>query len=348
MAVTTKTIRLVGGMRLALNAEVDKASQDIIRAWASAWNEVATEWRDAVNEIVQTAVVDGWPTDAEIRRMKRARDALEHTRRQLDTLSADFRTRVGDSLPKLSKQAAEWEAKITASQMPRQMGRIADLEARFDRADPDQIESIVKRSTERIHSLSKPLSADAESAMKQVLIRGISIGDHPSVVADRMMERVGGAFNGGRNRALVIARTEMLDAHRAAAAVQDKANSDVVVGWTWYAELDERTCPSCWAMHGTDFSLGEPGPDDHVQGRCTRVTRTASWKELGFEGIDEPADEIEDAETVFNSLPDSQQQAIMGTKRLNALRNGDMSWSDIPMKQHNSGWRDAYVPRPVK
>jgi SPP1 gp7 family putative phage head morphogenesis protein len=243
----------------------------------------------------------------------------------------------------MTADAVQWSNRITASQFPIQAGSPAQIIATFDRVNDAALSAIVRRTTEQVTSLSMPLSAQAEQAMKSVLVRGVAVGENPRTAAARMLDRVEGAFNGGRNRALVIARTEMLDAHRAAAALQDKANASVLAGWEWVAQLDRRTCPSCWAQHGSRHPLDEQGPNDHQQGRCARVPVTKSWRELGF-NIDEPASILPNARQVFDNLPQEHRLAIMGAKRLDLLDSGQIGWSDLSVKRSTAGWRDSYAP----
>src|SRR5690606_17046295 len=104
------------------------------------------------------------------------------------------------------------------------------------------------------------------------------------------------------------------------------ANSDVLAGWVWQASLDRRCCPSCWAMHGRVFAADEPGPWDHPQGRCARIPKTRTWRELGID-LDEPDDDLPDAQARFWALPHTARLAIMGPTRLELLRTGRIDWS---------------------
>lgn len=347
MAINRRTLRLVDGMRLSIDATVDRAVADLVAAWGRAWNELASEWDAALSDLV-TASTDGkWPSRRQIMRAKRARDALAATREALDGLTTDFGVRVLQDVPSLTAAAAQWEARLIASQLPTEAGITADLEAAFNRVDAAALDAIVERTTGRVTALSQPLSPQAEHAMKSVLVRGIALGDNPRAAAATMLQRVRGAFDGGLNRALVIARTEMLDAHRAAAYGQDQANADVLAGWQWVAQLDRRTCPSCWAKHGSLHDLDEPGPEDHQQGRCARVPQTKTWRELGFD-LDEPADLLPDAKATFDALPQADQVAIMGKARLGLLNAGHIGWDDLTVKRTTDGWRDSWAPRPTR
>jgi len=148
-------------------------------------------------------------------------------------------------------------------------------------------------------------------------------------------------------RAMVISRTEMLDAHRNAAHLWELDNADVMAGWEWISALDKRTCPSCWSKHGTIHDIKEPGPHDHQQGRCTRLPKAKTWADLGFKGIDEPADLLPDAQSTFEQLSAEDQLTVMGKRRLELVQSGKVSWADLSRKRTTSGWRDSYAPASV-
>jgi SPP1 gp7 family putative phage head morphogenesis protein len=336
---------MVDGMRVQIDATVDATAADLIRAWAAAWDEVAGEWAVALADLVQNTTGGHWPTRGKVLRAERARRALEVTEAALDQVVAGSEARVLQAVPTLTVSAADWSARIVASQLPPLLP--AGAAVAFNRVDPAAVTAIVERTTEQIHALHRPLSRDAVREMKRTLVRGVAVGDNPRRAAGIMLDRTQGAFNGGRNRALVIARTEMLDAHRAASREQDRANADVLGGWQWVASLDRRCCPSCWSKHGTTYPVEDEGPLDHQQGRCTGVPVTKNWADLGF-AIDEPPSVLADAEATFKALDPDTQVAIMGRGRLDALTSGRVSWGDLSTRRVTDGWRDSYAPTPLR
>lgn len=346
MAVTQHTLQLAAGMRVQIDATVDAAAADIVRAWATAWDEVAFEWAAALADLVANTTGGHWPTRTKVLRAERARRALQVTESALDAAAAAAQARVLQVVPTLTASAADWSARIVASQLPTATPA-SGVGVAFNRVDAHALDAIVRRTTEQVTALHYPLARDATRQMKATLVRGVAVGDNPRRAASLMMQRTEGVFNGGRNRALVIARTEMLDAHRAASREQDRANPDVLAGWQWVASLDRRCCPSCWAKHGTTYPVDDPGPLDHQQGRCTGVPVTRSWADLGFDGMDEPPSVLADSETTFKGLPEADQVAIMGRGRLDALTSGRASWSDLSTRRVTDGWRDSYAPTPL-
>lgn len=339
MAVSRETLRLVNGLRIAILAALDATDEAILRAWGNAWNELAHEWDSAISELVASSKDGRWPSAAQIHRAQRIQNALKLTRDALLDLARDLPVTVSEQLPAFTKDAAGWQERLTASQLPTGAAALATV-------DPDALAAIVKRTTGRIVSLSRPLSAQAEAAMRAALIRGVAVGDNPRRVSADMLNRVHGGFDGGKVRALTISRTEMLDAHRGASLLQNQANSSVLNGWEWLSALDRRTCPACWSQHGTFHRLDESGPDGHQQCRCARLPAVRSWKELGF-NIPEPDSLMPSAEDVFGQLSREDQLAVMGAKRLELLDSGQIDWSDLAVRRSNHGWRDSMVPASI-
>lgn len=347
MAVNRETLALLDGMRVSLDTTVDATTRELVRQWGTAWNELRGEWQAAIDDLVNASTDGRWPTRAQIVRAERAQRALAVTRDALDNLAQQAGVTVVQPVTQLTGEAAAWHARIIGSQIPSTAGSQVELAARFARVDPDALAAIVDRATGRIESTLRPLSREAAAAIRASLIRGVAVGDNPRETAARMLRRVQGDFAGGLTRALTIARTEQLSAHRAGGLAQDKANADVLNGWRWTAALDTRTCPACLAMHGSMFEVDKAGPDGHPNCRCARTPVTKSWRELGFD-IDEPPDLMPDSRAWFDALPEPDQVAVMGAQRLELLRSGAVSWEDLATLRRNPEWRDSWQVTPVR
>lgn len=347
MAITRRTLRLANGLRITVGAEADAATRALTTAWLRAWDELAVSWRAAVDDMMRRAVELGhWPRPTDLARLTRLTAAPQQSEDALIALGQRTGVEVTDRVGRVIAADRDAEAALIASQAPRtEQAALATLVS--SRVGPSALDVIVARTTGTITSRTLPLAPAASEAMRRELIRGIALGDNPRTAARAMLRRVEGAFNGGLTRAIVIARTEMLDAYRAAAGLFHQANRDVVSGWTWVADLGPRTCPSCWAMHGTLHPPSEPGPDDHQQGRCVRVPTLTSWAELGI-SAPEPPSVVPDARAAFDALPESTQLQIMGGRRLELIRTGQVDWSDLAARRDTPGWRPSIVPRPVR
>jgi SPP1 gp7 family putative phage head morphogenesis protein len=341
MAVTAETLRLQARLRRQLKKITDAQTRAFVSAWVDAWDEIAPDLTAILAEMLEAG---DRVTAAQLMRSARLRSALSVVATHLAELSRQTSIRITGDLPAVVADAGVAQAAIVASQLPRRQDLVA-LDA-WSRVDARQIEAIVARSTHQITARHYPLAKDATEAVRRELIRGVAAGSNPKATARRMVQRVEGRFNGGLNRALVISRTETLDAHRAAAAVGQQQHADVLRGWEWLAALDERTCPSCWSQHGTIHPLDEPGPNDHQQGRCARNPLTQSWADLGFD-IPEPPSVTPDAEQLFNDLTPEQQRQILGPARHTAWSEGRFDMSDWSARRETPGWRDSYVAAPA-
>lgn len=343
MAITNRTLQLIQQLRDEIGAISDSQVRDIVEAWVRAWDEIEPDLEASILGVLADAK-DGTVSFTKIAQNRRLAQALVLIGDQLEALAEAAQFTITQGLSDAIREAVETNVLIIKSQLP--PGHTG-LVAGFDRIDPEAISTIISRSTQRIHSDFRPLSAAAVRAMKKELIRAVIVGDNPRTTARRILKRSEGAFNGGLTRALTIARTEMLDAHRAGTKASESVNADILTEWEWHASLTARTCPGCWGKHGQRFPLDEQGPNDHQNGRCTRVTVTKSWKDLGFD-IEEPKSLTPDAEQVFKNLTPETQRDIMGPARLQKLNDGEISWADLAAKRENPGWRDSFVPTPVK
>lgn len=346
MAVTRRSLTLLRELRAEVGQLADDAVRQVAQAWLDAWERLTPAWQRALAAVVDTATRTGrWPPAWQIARIPEVAAATTAAEQEAGPLGELTATVVVGAAMTAIAASVLGQPRIMATQLP--TGAEDEAAARFAaRVLPSPLDVIRHRCTQQVTALSLPLSEQATRAMKQALVRGVRVGDHPNRVAADMLNRVNGAFAGGRTRAVVIARTEVLDAHRISSAYVHEANSDVLDGWVWTSALDSRTCASCWAMHGTEHSLSEMGPADHQQGRCSRTPRLKPWARMGVAG-DEPADAIPDAETAFRKLPRAAQLGIMGPERLRMLDDGEIKFGDLATRRTTRGWRDSYAPRTV-
>lgn len=339
MAVTDDTLRLLAQLRDATAALTDSHTRDLIKAYAAGWDEVAADLDAALLELAAGAK-DGTITGAQVRQSTRLRKALKVIGRELDRLAEEAGVLIAGDLQHAVDLAGRTQAALTGSQLPPRHVGGADLLVPWDRVDEAAVRAIIERTTQQIHAATLPLSDEAVRVMKRELVRGVAGGSNPNDTAARMLARCRGEFEGGAVRAVRIARTETLDAMRAAARLSDRANADVVTGWTWVASMTERTCAACWAMHGSVHKPEEPGPHDHQNGRCVRNPRVKSWAELGFT-IPEPPSVLPDGPATFAALGPESQRAILGGKRYDAWQAGDYPMSGWASWRSTSGWRDS-------
>ncbi|MGI5155814.1 phage minor head protein [Microbispora sp. CA-102843] len=345
MAITQETLQLVAAARQAVDDIADNATRTLAGAWVTAWDQLALDLVLALDELVATTEGGQWPTRARIERAARLQHALDAVAKALDELTQAVRSQATTAAHSAAQSGASTQAGIIASQLPPTGSRAVVL-SQLTRWSERDLAAIVARTTQQITALTRPLTAEATAAMRRELVRGVAVGSHPHEAARRMLQRLEGEFNGGLVRAINIARTEMLDAHRQAAQMAQAANAEVLNGWVWSASLTRNSCAACWAMHGTEHPASEPGPQGHQQCRCSRTPLVKPWRELGI-NIPEPPSAIPDAEQTFRAMPREDQLRVMGPGRLAAYERGDVAWADLATRRENPGWRPSFVPTPV-
>lgn len=338
MAVTARTLRLQRKLEADLAKITDTHTRALVSAWADAWDEVAP---DLTATLVEMLTSGNRITRAQLLRSTRLRKVLTLIAANLKQLAADTGILIVGDLQQVIDEAGGAQASIVDSQLPPRSDLLTGLDS-WSRVDERQVAAIVKRSTEQITSLQRPLSADAYQAVRRELLRGVAAGTNPRETARRIVARTEGRFNGGLSRALTIARTETLDAYRAAAQLGQAAHTDVLAGWIWLADLNGRVCPACLSQHGTRHRVDDPGPLGHQNCRCSRMPVTKTWAQLGFHDIEEPPPIIPSAQTWFDGLPESDQRSILGPARHDAYKAGTYPMTGWATRHTTDGWRDSY------
>lgn len=342
MPVTPKTLRLSQRARRDLLTIADTHTRELTKAWVDAWDDVAGDLEKALLELI-TQTQSGVLSQATILRSQRLQFALDVVSRRLTRLTTDAGKQVAADLVQVVRSAGEAQAEIIGAQLPKSE---RDALASWSRVDPRQVNAIVQRATEQITSQLWPISAEADAAVRREIVRGLLSGAGPRQTASAIIARTEGAFNGGLTRALTIARTETLDAHRAAAKIAHAENADVLRGWMWLAATSTRSCPACLGMNGTEHPLSEDGPLGHQNCRCARVPVTKSWKDLGID-IPEPVSAPTGSQAWFDSRSEAVQRQILGPAKLAAYQRGDFPMNKWAVRRSNDGWRDSYVPAPA-
>lgn len=346
MAVTRHSLALLQQLRTEVGELADDAVRHVAEAWLAAWENLTPQWQAAVAAAVDQAARSGtWPSSWQLARIPEVASAVAATEQSSNELGATVvEVAVAAAVGAVAVTAAA-EPLILASQLPSSLAAAA-LAGFRSRLLPGRLDTIRASTRNRVTSLVQPLAAQALSAAKQALVRGVPMGDDPVAAGKGILGRLQAAFFAVRDRAINVARTESLDAMRATSDYVHEINADSLAGWTWWASLGPNCCPACWALHGTFHPLTEAGPADHNQGRCVRLVRLKSWSQLGITQT-EPADVLPDAEAQFRKLSLTDQLKVMGPARHELWASGDIAWTDLAVLRGTRGWRDSYVPRTV-
>ncbi len=341
MAYDAESERILTAYRARMQQVTDTHTRAITQAWVNAWDDLAPELTASLDELVALTSDGEQLRRSQITKARRLRNALALIEQRLERLGGDSARLINAQMRDLVRDAGVMTDAMISSQLP--PGTNVDVWARVDAG---QVDAIVQRTTGRITARSYALAPEATASMRRELVRGMLVGANPREAARRMVARSQSTFNGGLARAMTIARTEMLDAQRRAAQISERGSTDLLAGWIWTAALSARTCSACWGMHGQEFPLTQAGPEGHQNCRCTRVPRTKTWAELGFD-IPEPRSLLPDGDARFDALAPGDQLAILGPTKYSAWQAGDFPRSSWATKRSTDGWRDSWVPAKV-
>lgn len=175
------------------------------------------------------------------------------------------------------------------------------------------------------------------SKIRDTLIKGVGLGWSP-----RRMEREARQTAGQvLSHVLRIHRTESLRAFREAGYLARNDRPDIYRGWVWLSAADSRTCPSCWAMHGT-IHRNNARLDDHPNGRCT-----ARDLIRGF-----PNPDIKTGEELFKKLSLEEQGQVLSPAKLEAYRAGEITLGDLVHRRRSRAFgttrREASLGRALQ
>jgi SPP1 gp7 family putative phage head morphogenesis protein len=329
---------LIERFRRELLARERGEASDMVRVYGDVWTRIKAELMRLDAEYQAEKARGEQPTVEWIYRYNRARLFYEQVERELRTfaqyVNGTILTQQMESIAVAERQAEELTRRI--------LGRPpAGLTIDWNRIDRRSVEALLGmlQADSPLHELLMDISASGAQAAEAALIRGMLLGQNPREVARELRNVLGTTLS----RALTIARTETLRAHREATRASYQANSDIVSGWIWHAALDLRTCISCWVMHGTEHSVNEI-LDDHPNGRCAMIPKTATWAEIGdmygidLSGIPDTNPVIEAGVSLFEQLSESEQIAILGLEKYNAWQDGQFDLLDIVGRRWSRKW----------
>lgn len=323
-------------MQAQLSTILDTREREMAQAWAKAWGSTYRELDSTLHDLAKSVGEGERLNRTLVNRSTRLQMALDAMSESLEQVSGETSKALGKDIRKAVVTAATGQVDLITAQLP-QTG-ISVL-----RASPEQITAIIQRSVEQITKDMAALPASTSALIRGELVRGVTVGDNPRRTATRIVANVEKRFGFSLNRAMVISRTESLDAYRRAGQMVEQQNKDILQGWQWVCHFDDRTCRACIAMHGQKFATDEPGPIDHHQGRCARAPLTRSWKDLGFDGVEE-IPSLPSAEQEFKNMSQERQKQILG-KDWQAWKDGKFPLRMWVSEKPNPGWRPSISPR---
>ena len=344
MAINPATIRTIEQARRVLAALVNGAVQVRQAEYLSLMDRVLQQLRRLLESEVDL-LADTGDDDAAFQLNFNNIREQERMRRLMRTLQlgmgewadAAVRTAVNTAVKDVVPLADTVEEDAIASQLPPEQRDFARP------ALPELIEEVIGRTEDRMTGVLEPFSRQYAKDINQALIDGIALGQNPREAARNLTQSVQQQMNAFGSDALRFMRTEMLDAYRNADLAARTTNQAILRGWMWYSAGDERTCASCWSMHGTEYPTTVPGPDDHPNGRCVAIPIVRDDLALP----DQPP--IPSRQELWDRLSPAQKRGVMGPTRGFLFETGRIGWEDLS-KRAGGGehYRPFHVARPVR
>jgi len=212
--------------------------------------------------------------------------------------------------------------------------QLAKIGVIWNKPDPEAVARLIQySSSDQWANLLEKYGAGVVDTVKNQAIRGIAEGWSPLRTASSIRQIT---ENMPGYTANTLMRTLQLTSYRDATAANQNANTAIIDQVIRIAALDDRTCLSCIALHGTVIWEGErdagspvPRVDDHWNGRCTCVVQVKGRTLNITTGPD-----------WFNSLPTSRQQEqasfASSPAKFEAFKNGSVTLADF-VHQHTDG-----------
>lgn len=260
--LTAKVIELAEKYRNALLKNDMAALDQVIKAFQTLYKDLAGRVQELAEYIASVDKI----TPAMIRKLSLYHRIMEETEAEL--------TKFGNYAEVVIKQhAAEAVAMggVHAKNITRILTAYGGIEAKWMSLNPEAVVSLMG-FLQKDSALYKRLAYSAGEKVeliKNKFIELVAIGDNPKTIARKIVQQYGETMGMSLTDAMRMTRTAQLYAYRESTLAHYRANSDIISGWIWWAEL-EGACMSCVAMHGTRHTLDEH-LNDHHNGRCTML-----------------------------------------------------------------------------
>lgn len=316
-------------------AQLDQqAAQQITRHYTQA-AEAIQPHLDAVTEQIQAEQASGEPaTVLWLFQQQRYQTLLAMIGLEIDQFARQTGQVVSQAQREAIGYALEAARDLVTLQLP------PGLRGLWAGVNPVAVESIIGATTHGpLWQLLASFRTQAQSLAQDALVEAVILEENPNHAAERLQA----ALATSEWRARLIARTELHRAHRTATSEAYQHNAHIVQSWVWLSALSTRTCPACWAMHGTVHPITEQ-LHSHPNCRCTMVPRTVDWADLPgakpgqFDGVHDTRPDIEAGADVFERLPVVEQETILGPLAYRAWRAGEVTLGDLVGYRDDPQW----------
>lgn len=328
-----ETERLTASQRRELIRRERATQRLLITEYGHAFRNIQQELR-ALDDLIATALGKGEDAGRWLARQHQLEEWLASAHDQLArfVLTADQHIR---SLAEHATVQARGDAPALIRAALGPAPAHVETAVVFAAPPPEVVATIVRNTGEGrpLTDLLERAASEGAGNARRTLIQGVLRGKGPRQLARALRP----ALAVTPQRALLIARTEMIRAYRQTTQATYQANRSVVQAWSWQCTFDNRTCAACWAMSGEVFPVTQ-SLDSHPGCRCTMVPQTASWQDLGFEGVPDSRPPIRKGTDVFDALPSTDQRIILGPAKYEAYQSGQITLKDLVHETRSPVW----------
>lgn len=316
--------RILDAQTTAVESLDRRSLQRLYTGWQSGWVEIESELNVVLSRIEAARAAGVEVTQAWLYQAERLAGLREVVAQQVEALAAQL----GVELPRSIADAATLGAAHGAD-------LLATLTAQWDSPNLRAVRALIDTTTAPRSPLARLLrdfaggSSDVARQVANTLVAGIVVGQNPRRIARLVRQQYAGA---SLARATTIARTEVLRAYREAQRTSYSERG--VDEWVWISARNARTCPACWAKHGTRYPTSERLPA-HPNCRCRLLP--------AVDGLD-----VDDGEVEFAKLSPDEQRVILGPGRYDAYKNGDASLADMVVERQSAVWGTSVATAPVR
>lgn len=189
-----------------------------------------------------------------------------------------------------------------------------ELISRAPQGTLDFLQIYIERLTPRIDLLSDYHT----DRIGNIILDAVAYGWNPKKIAKAISTGYGVALTDS----LRMMRTVQLYGYRQAQNASQIANSDILDGVVWHANLDGLTCMSCVALHGKVFPVGTLC-NDHYNGRCRMLPLV--------KGAENPL--AQSGEAWFREQAEGRQKNMMGAGQWEAWKAGRFDFSALSIER---------------
>ncbi len=303
-------LAIIKRIQSLLNKSEQKYTNQIIEAYTKSYKTIQPH----IDKLTLYVEAHSDITQTGIKRSKEYHDLIDVTEKELNSFVDYARTTIGIAI-----EASALLALSSVSQWGMKPVPPSALEVVTRFLQPDTV----------LYDRIGLWAGNSREGVIQSILEGVGLGKNPRTIASEITA----SFGSSLTDAVRTTRTTQLWAARESTRLNYIANG--ITQWIWLAELDEVTCGACAAMHGTTHDVTEQ-LDGHYNCRCAMIPIQAG------EAI------TQSGEDFFNELSEEQQDKMLGQGKAQALRDGNIAFSDLAQRVEDQTYGHMTTETPLK